>query len=128
LNKKFNTDFVAELGDGKYLCQIANKIKPGSIPNIMKDQSFGRIENLARFIRLCKDSWNLSLVFREVDIVKNYNPVLVVNTLHELAKQAHKFNSQLPELISFDDALPDEVLSVAVNYTKRLMINSVSPR
>jgi hypothetical protein len=128
LNKTFQADIAAELADGKYLCLIANKLKPGAIPIILEDQPFGVVENIAKFIKLCKEAWGLSVIFREVDVLKGYNPALVVTSLHELAQISHKINDQLPALVPFDDSLSDEILGVAVNYTKRIMLNSLSPR
>ena len=119
-------DVLGSLRDGKILCQLANSIKPGAIPEIYSDSPFGTLENLTMFLKVCRTDLKLSLLFCEADLLHMADPTKVIDTLHDLARAAHVLNPSIPTL---REKLPDSKYSkwqvnVAVEYTLNKMARS----
>ena len=125
LHQTMGFDVLSGLRDGKILCQLANAIKPGCIKEIYSDQPYGHLENLHAFLSVCKNEFKLSLVFNELELLSNLDPLKVIDSLHDLARAGHFLNDKIPTL---REKLPDSKYSrnqvtVAVEYTITRMKN-----
>ena len=131
-NEKIGEDLISELKSGVILCKLANAIIPNSVKNIYpSEDAFGVIENIANFIKLCKTSFQLNIIFREEDLVHEQGDKLkVLNSLYELAQLVHLYNPKLPQLKDKPESFvySKKLLEIAVQYTIRQMCHSLSPR
>jgi len=85
-------DFYEMLKDGRVLCELINKIKPGSVKKInTMNAPFKQRENLEQYIRACA-GYGLrgQDLFQVNDLYESKNLYMVVDNLHQLGGQAQK--------------------------------------
>lgn len=98
--RKFDTDksFAENLKDGVTLCELINKIKPGSVTKIYKGpMAFKQIENISLFLRGCQ---NLGMpkddCFAPRDLVDEKNMSHVLGCLEGLGGLCQANNIPVP--------------------------------
>lgn len=80
------------LRDGTVLCELLNKIKPGTIAKINKGKiSFVHMENIESFIKGCVTlGVKQTSLFNTLDLYEEKNMNLVITSIHVLAKTSEK--------------------------------------
>jgi len=79
-------DFQAGLKDGVILCKLANKLRPGSVPNISPSKMpFKQMENIGFFLKTC-ESFGMKKedLFMTVDLYEGKHLSVVVDTILRL--------------------------------------------
>eukprot|EP01098_Paradermamoeba_levis_P012401 TRINITY_DN542_c0_g1_i4.p1 TRINITY_DN542_c0_g1~~TRINITY_DN542_c0_g1_i4.p1 ORF type:complete len:195 (-),score=68.50 TRINITY_DN542_c0_g1_i4:25-609(-) len=84
--------FAADLKDGSVLCNLINKIKPGSVKKINKGKlPFPLMENIGAFLEGCRQCGVQSAdLFQTVDLFEAKNMNQVVHCLHALGRASQK--------------------------------------
>ncbi|CAL1536503.1 unnamed protein product [Lymnaea stagnalis] len=93
--------FQAVLKDGKILCALINKIKPGIITKKINNSKmpFLQMENTSNFLEACeKIGISKTDLFQTVDLYDKINMVQVVNCIYALGRKAPKVGYQGPTL------------------------------
>eukprot|EP01121_Diplochlamys_sp_Union-15-3_P010594 TRINITY_DN2988_c0_g1_i1.p1 TRINITY_DN2988_c0_g1~~TRINITY_DN2988_c0_g1_i1.p1 ORF type:complete len:203 (-),score=51.25 TRINITY_DN2988_c0_g1_i1:49-657(-) len=89
-------DFFTGLKDGVILCNLANKLLPGSVKKINKTKlPFHQMENIGNFLTAAtKYGVPASDMFQTVDLYEQKNKSQVIQGIHSLgrAAQAKKFS------------------------------------
>jgi len=93
IGQELEEDLFVSLKSGVILCEIANKISPGSIKQICRGKMpFMMMENINLYLRICKEKFGIPSTssFQTVDLfeAKNMNAVLV--NLHTLGRLCSK--------------------------------------
>ena len=86
-------DAVQEkLKDGVILCNLVNKIKPGSVKKInTSTMAFKMMENIGNFLSACEAlGVPASDSFQTVDLYEKQNMAQVITAIHSLARRAPK--------------------------------------
>ena len=86
-------DAVQEkLKDGVILCNLVNKIKPGSVKKInTSTMAFKMMENIGNFLSACETlGVPASDSFQTVDLYEKQNMAQVITAIHSLARRAPK--------------------------------------
>eukprot|EP01139_Manchomonas_bermudensis_P019800 Amastigsp_a677350_26.p1 type:complete len:255 gc:universal Amastigsp_a677350_26:32-796(+) len=84
-------DVLHQLRDGVALCEVVNKIAPGTVAKIAKSKAaFSMMENVGAFITFAKTALHMTepQLFMPVDLVEHRNLIPLVNALHGVAKAA----------------------------------------
>ncbi|XP_011499491.1 PREDICTED: muscle-specific protein 20 [Ceratosolen solmsi marchali] len=94
IGKKFpkNAVFDDVLKDGTILCELMNKIKPGSIPKInTSGGEFKMMENINKFQKALKDYGVQDVdVFQTVDLWEKKDLARVIMTLFALGRETYR--------------------------------------
>jgi hypothetical protein len=75
---------ITVLQDGEILCQLTNRLIPGSIPNYHQTNSckIKQFDNINRFIKLCKTSGIPERdLFHASDLIENRNPYRILSNI-----------------------------------------------
>ena len=108
-------DFSNILKDGTLLCQLINRLQPGSVKKINTMKApFKQMENIAWFLKGCEGYGLMTQdLFQVNDLYENQNPYIIVDNLFALGGQAqkNKFNGPVlgvkvanENIRDFDDA------------------------
>ncbi|EPS36234.1 hypothetical protein H072_10292 [Dactylellina haptotyla CBS 200.50] len=87
-------DLMEALHDGTVLCRLVNKLSPGVAKYKDSDMPFVQRENIAMFLRVCKDSLKLPEhdLFLTVDLYDYKDPAQVLQTIGAFSRIAHSRN------------------------------------
>eukprot|EP00033_Pygsuia_biforma_P000283 GCRY01000348.1.p1 GENE.GCRY01000348.1~~GCRY01000348.1.p1 ORF type:complete len:193 (+),score=36.16 GCRY01000348.1:86-664(+) len=93
-------DFHEELKSGVVLCELINKIKPGSVKKINKmKMPFMQMENINAYLQACQNiGMPVHDTFMTVDLFEAQNMNAVINQIHALGRQAQKIGYAGPKL------------------------------
>ncbi|XP_028679208.1 calponin-1 [Erpetoichthys calabaricus] len=85
--KKMGESFMEALKDGVILCELVNKLQPGSIRKINNSsQNWHQLENIGNFIKAITDYGMKPVdIFEANDLFENFNHTQVQSTLMALA-------------------------------------------
>ena len=88
------------LKSGEILCQLINRIKPGSIKKINNSKmAFKMMENISNFLTSCENLGMLKTdLFQTVDLYEKQNMPLVINGIHALGRKAQAVGYDGPVL------------------------------
>ncbi|CAL8302172.1 unnamed protein product [Merluccius merluccius] len=96
--KRVGEPFMESLKDGVILCELINKLQPGSVRKINNStQNWHQLENIGNFVRaITKYGLKLHDLFEANDLFENVNHTQVQSTLITLAgvAQSKGFHSQ----------------------------------
>jgi hypothetical protein len=97
---KDSLDFGAILKDGSVLCQLINRLKPGSVKKINTMKApFKQRENIELFLKGC-EAYGLKAqdLFQVNDLYENKNLYMIVDNLFFLGGHAQKNGFSGPQL------------------------------
>jgi hypothetical protein len=100
VGEKFPSDFHTSLKDGLILCKLANKLKPGSVPQVGTQKApFIQMENIGRFLKAVS-AYGLPATdqFMTVDLFEAKNMNQVVQCVHALGRLVKKNGFSGPQL------------------------------
>ncbi|XP_071087334.1 myophilin-like [Haliotis cracherodii] len=82
----------AVLKDGVLLCQVMNRLQPGSIKKINDSKmAFKQMENISKFLEAAERyGCSKTDMFQTVDLYEKTNMVQVINAVHALGRMAQK--------------------------------------
>ncbi|PRP83680.1 calmodulin-binding protein [Planoprotostelium fungivorum] len=85
-----NSDFSVSLRDGRILCRLMNKIRPGCIAKEpTKTQAAFKMMEYVSWFAIAAVNYGVEFVFLPSDLVSGNNMMSVLATLYELAELAH---------------------------------------
>lgn len=94
LGQKFPAGVLYEdaIKDGQVLCQLINKLKPGSVPKINSSGGqFKFMENINNFQKAIKDYGVADIdVFQTVDLYEKKDIATVTNTIFALGRETYR--------------------------------------
>lgn len=88
------------LKDGVILCELMNKVQPGSIKKINTSSlAFKQMENIESFLSACR-TYGVSTheLFQTVDLYEQKNPTQVLITVHAFGRRATTKKASCPPL------------------------------
>ena len=79
--ESFDASFAESLKDGRKLCALINKIKPGSVPKVATSaMPFKQMENISAFLKACRQVGVAEHdLFETVDLFEQKVEAFVVN-------------------------------------------------
>ncbi|NXQ04294.1 CNN1 protein, partial [Vidua macroura] len=88
--RRIGDNFMDGLKDGVILCELINKLQPGSVPKVNEPvQNWHKLENIGNFLRaITRYGVKPHDIFEANDLFENTNHTQVQSTLIALASQA----------------------------------------
>ncbi|KAF7725761.1 hypothetical protein EC973_009378 [Apophysomyces ossiformis] len=98
-----------ELKDGVVLCNLVNKLRPGTIKNVgQKNLAFVKMDNITRFLQGARQmndqlGLNESQLFETIDLFEGKDMPAVINTILTLAELSTKQTTNDKDIIKDND-------------------------